>query len=105
MVDNIIFFEWLINRMIYKYQCDKNDLALNHIQSLVNKLKLPKKIDISDEDLNLILSKYYVDFNLDYCSDINIGYSDSQRSDLRNTIRSIVFDIVNKNIPKETLIK
>lgn len=71
---------------------------------VLKKIKNPN-IAISDYDLNKILSKYFIDFNLEKTE--HIGFNDKDREQLRNSIRLIVNDILTNKIPKdnEILIK
>lgn len=104
--DNIEFIEWLINRMQFKYNCTSNDVIISKLLDIIETLKPQEfKIDLTDTDLDKILSKYYADFMLDKCDDMNIGFSNEERTMFRNNIKNIVMDIINKNIPKDFLIK
>jgi len=100
-----IFIQWLISRLLHKHNYDPQDQIIQKLHIIANKLSQPIYINIKDEELDLILSRYYPDFNLDKCEDISIGFSSNDRIVLRTTIKSIIFDIVNKIVPKETIIK
>jgi hypothetical protein len=102
----ITFLSWLEQRLIYKHGYDKNDNIIVSISKLIYFLQpTPYLVDISQSDLDKIISKYYADFTLDGSDDINFGYTESQRERLRDDIRHLVNDVVNKNIPKEFLLK
>lgn len=102
----IIFLSWLEQRLIYKHGYDKNDNIIVSIQKLINFLQpKPYLVDISQTDLDKIISHYYTDFCLDGSDDINFGFTESQREKLRNDIIHLVNDVVNRNIPKEFLLK
>lgn len=104
--DRIEFIEWLINRMQFKYSCSSNDMIVSKLLDIIEALKAQKfTIDLSDTDLDKILSKYYVDFMLDKCDDMNMGFTNEERTTLRNNIKNIITDIINNNIPKDFLIK
>ena len=104
--DKIEFIGWLINRLQFKHNCDPEDVIIQQLRSIIETLKQkPIHISISDNDLDKILSKYYADFTLDKCEDMQLGFTEEERTNFRNNIKSIVRDIVNKNIPKDFLIK
>ena len=42
---------------------------------------------------------------LDKCEDLKLGFTQEERVHFRNTIKNIVNDIFNKNIPQGFLIK
>jgi len=77
------------------------------LNTAIKNLLSPKKISISNNDLDKIISKYYVDFYLEKGEDnnFNVGFSEKERNDLRNVIRSLTTDIMNFNLPKEPIIK
>jgi hypothetical protein len=106
---DIEFLEWLSKRLIYRYRYNENDIEIKQLRSIVDRLKFKNSIKISNSDLDKIIAKYYVDFFLNkepYAnSDIGIGYTNKERDSLRQNIRSLIFDVVNKNIPQETIIK
>lgn len=102
----IKFLSWLEQRLIYKHSYDRNDDIIVSIQKLINFLQpKPYLLDICQSDLDKIISKYYADFTLDGSDDISFGYTESQRERLRADVRNLVNDVVNRNIPKEFLIK
>ncbi len=104
--DKIEFIEWLINRMQFKYNCSRDDIIISQLLEIIEFLKpKPFHLSLSDIDLDKILSRYYVDFMLDKCDDMQIGFSDEERITFRNNIKNIVTDIINNNIPKDFLIK
>lgn len=104
--DKIEFIKWLCNRLIYKHNYHSNDDIIIQLNSIINYLK-PKiyYTDISDQDLDKILPGYYIDYNLDACSEMKMGFTDSDRIKLRKQIKEIVNDVVNKRVSKEVLIK
>ena len=105
-IDQINFLNWLYNRFHYKYNYPKDSFILYAIDCIIQDIKpKPYIVDISQEDLDKILSKYYVDFNLDRTSEMNIGFSNVDRQNLRTHTKNIVNDVVNKIIPQDILIK
>lgn len=96
------FLVWLSNRLVYKHGYQQND---NTILKLGEILSSDSTLEITDSELDLILSKYYIDFFLEKAEDINIGYTPQEREELRKLIRSLVTDIINRNIPTESLLK
>lgn len=102
---SIRFLDWLSKRLVYKHQYTTNDIVVATIINLKNDLSKPYNFDISDADLDRILSHYYVDFHLDKTEELGIGFSDSERQNLRSTTRSIVNDVVNGIVDYEPQIK
>jgi hypothetical protein len=98
--DNSIFLYWLMNRLRYKHNYSVNDPVIVELSTIMKSMQNQELIDIQDSDLDKIISKYYIDFFLDKTEDFNVGYSENERSVFRTNIRSIVSDIINKDIPK-----
>ena len=103
--DQIKFIRWLTNRLIYVYGHKKNDRIVILCDSLARSITEPYRVTMRVQDLDKIISKYYVDFLMDKSEELNMGFSEKERNNLRFTIENIVNDIVNKNIPEEHLIK
>lgn len=98
------FINWLIYRLyfLHGYARDSDVLIkLYHIGTNIEQLCST----FSDDDLDKIISKYFVDFYLDRDNSSAIGYTRQERDNLRNTIKQIVSDINKRNIPKEILLK
>ena len=107
-MDELYFLDWLISRLIYKHHYHYNDSIISNLNYLKKRLEKPttNQIDITDEEFDLILAKYYPDFNLEHCDEINIGYSDNERIKIREITKLIINDVINKVIPtKDLLIK
>jgi hypothetical protein len=104
---DIEFLQWLSRRLIYRYGYHQNDDVIKNLSNISNKLKSKHSIKISDTDLDKIIGKYYVDFflNKEPYGDTSIGFTNKERETLRKNIRNLTFDIVNKNIPREKVIK
>lgn len=105
---DITFLKWLYNRLVYRYNLAESDNICTSLKNIIHKVLCPININLSNSDLDKIISKYYVDFNLDkQILDINcnIGFTHEERIKLRNTIRSLVKDIINIDVPKDFLIK
>lgn len=94
------FLVWLSNRLVYKHGYKEDDAVVSKLIQLSESDCISS---ISDEELDLIISKYYADFFLDKADDIGFGYTDIEREDIRKKIRSLVYDINNKNIPLNTI--
>lgn len=98
------YIEWLIQRMIHRYNEDIS--IVSPLYDILESIKPQKyNIDLYDNDLDKIISKYYIDFNIDKSEDMDIGFSHDDRTKFRETIKQIVIDIINKNIPKDSIIK
>lgn len=87
------FLEWLKNRLIYKHGYASNDLLIGQLDSF--KESLCKDINISDDQLDSIIVKYFADFYLDYSEDMKLGFTQDQRNKFRSAIRFILKDIDN----------
>jgi hypothetical protein len=94
------FLVWLSNRLLYKHGYDKNDTIVMKLTRIASK---QDEDLITDQELGLILSKYYADFFLEKNTDTTLGYTNEERQKLINDIRSLVEDIKNKNIPTNTI--
>jgi uncharacterized linocin/CFP29 family protein len=99
------FLNWIINRLVFKHNYSYEDFVVRNLHKIIVKYSNNFNVNINKKDLDLILSKYYADFFLDNCEDLNIGYSENDRENLRIQAIDMVKDIVNNNIPKEPLIK
>lgn len=105
---DIAFLKWLYNRLIYRYRLAEADQVSLYLRKIIEQILRPIEINISDDDLDKVLSKYYVDFYLNKESDnnnYNIGFTDEERQNLRTVTRNLMTDIINLNIPKNSLIK
>lgn len=103
--DQIEFIGWLAQRLIHKHLYHHDDLIVSKLNKIQQELLQDRGCDVNDTELDMIISRYYIDFNLDKSEDFSVGFSDDERKKLRTTIRSIVDDILNKRIYKEPLIK
>jgi len=104
--EKIRFLEWLKKRMIHKYGCHQDDAIVINLSKIIDNLTPKQYIcDIDNHSLDKIIAKYWTDFNLDASSDIDIGFSENERIKLRDNIKNIVCDIINKNIPEDFTIK
>jgi hypothetical protein len=100
-IKEILYLEWIFNRLVYRFKDDKFDLETS--KKILGKIKKPN-FDIEDSMLDKIISKYYTDFYLD--KQDNIGFTNIERLNLRSMIRNLVDDIIHKRVPaKNTIIK
>ena len=99
------FLDWLIKRLVFKHGYSRDNIIIRSLYKIFIKHSGPFSVDIDKKQLDLILSKYYADFYLDDCGDLNIGYSEYDRDEIRKRTIEMVNDIINKNVPKEPLIK
>lgn len=103
--NQIIIIEWLINRLIHKYGHSPNDQIVELFQKLLISIRKPYTIDMDLKSFDKIISRYYPDFLLEKTPEMNVGFSEQERNTLRQTMFSIVCDVVNKNIPEDFTIK
>ena len=88
------FIQWMINRLIYKHSYAEDDIIIQSLYELKDYHIRHQSIQITDVDLDKIISKYYTDFYFDKSEDFKIGFTDEDRKILRTTIRSITNDIL-----------
>lgn len=92
---DIKLLRWFFNRLVYKHRLSVDDSAYKEAHRVILKLdpKNATKIEISDSDLDKIITKYYVDFQLEKCE--RLGYTEAERQQLRQTVLSLTEDIYN----------
>lgn len=95
MDEHIIFLDWFINRMIYKHGYSKEDQSIITLQEIRQRLSTPQSIEINQTDLDSIIRKYYADF--DFEKEDCWGFTDEERTRLRNTLLNITNDIIQHN--------
>lgn len=95
------FLKWYMNRLIFRYKVPL-DQNFKRFYSLTYKANTDKNIVIAPQDLDKIISKYYADFFLDKSE--NMGYTEEERTKLRQFIVSITTDIINNRVPSELII-
>jgi hypothetical protein len=61
--------------------------------------------DLTDDEWDRIIEKYYADYNMDYSEDMGLGFDKNSRYKLRNNLKNLVQDVINHNVPKDFLIK
>jgi hypothetical protein len=93
------FIGWLISRLEYLHGYAKDDPIICRLNKIKHSFKY------SNNDLDKVISKYFIDFFLNKDTSTNIGYTDKERDDLRHAIKQIIEDIRSNNIPKEILLK
>lgn len=98
------FLGWLSKRLVFKHGYLEHDDVIQKLNKCINDITYVD-LKIEDNDLDKIISKYYADFYLEKSQDLNLGYTDSDRKRLRQDIKSIVIDVITKNIPKEPIVK
>jgi len=89
---------WLKNRakFIHKESDDSNTIHyLNHIKDIIESLDIGK---ISDETLDVIISKYYIGYDCDRPdsleTDFEFGFTAKEKEELRNQTKSIMLDLL-----------
>lgn len=98
------FIDWLLSRLQYLHGYAKNDEILIRLNKIKDNIEI-LCTQYSDNDLDKIISKYFVDFYLDRDQSTSIGYSNTERDNLRNAIKQIIADAREHNIPKDILLK
>lgn len=92
----ILYLEWIFNRLEYRFKDDPKNI--DTAKKIINKIKNPN-LNIEDNNLDKIISKYYVDFYLD--KQDNIGFSKNERDELRLMIKNLVKDVIYQRIPEQ----
>lgn len=95
IIDKII---WLRNRskFIHKENDDSSAICyLDHIKNIIESLDIEK---ISDENLDSIISKYYIGYDCDRPdsveTDFEFGFTTKEKEELRNKTKSIMLDLL-----------
>lgn len=98
------FITWLISRLqyIHGYSIDNNIIV--RLEKIMNKSTMYQPL-CSDEDLDKIISKYFVDFCLTRDYSLSIGYTEEERNNLRQSIKQIITDVILRNVPEDILLK
>lgn len=92
------FLKWLANRLVFKHGYSQNDPILERLNEVSS-----SNFKIDEDDLDKIISKYYTGFFLDKTEDYDIGYTDKERESIRTSVKLLVSDILNKNVPSQII--
>lgn len=95
----IDFVDWICNRLRFKYKETIDTDTVNKfdkIKSILGSKNI--NIRLSQDQLDNILCKYYADFYMDSCDNVNIGYTDTQRDSIRQSIMSISKEILEASL-------
>lgn len=81
------FLLWLLNRLKFKHKEQEN--IVYHINDILNNYVLfPKKVPI--QLIDSICKKHYPDFDMQKSPEMNMGYTDSERMQIRNLVLDIL---------------
>lgn len=81
------FLGWLANRLQFKFKEDPT--ITNSLNNILSNYKLiPKRIPI--ELIDEICKKHYPDFDLEKVSDLNMGYTNKERMQIRDFVIDII---------------
>lgn len=89
------FLEWIAQRMIHKFGDSPEHWHVRYLKDIGQRI-YSQTVEISNSDLDKIIATYYVDFFLDKTD--TYGFSESDRISMRDTIKNICTDIMNKTI-------
>ena len=103
--DIVRFIAWMKQRLLNKHQYQNNDIVIQNLDNLSFYLSNSIGQDLMDDEWDRIIEKYYADYNMDYSSDTNLGFTNDSRTKLRSDLKKLVKDVIYHNIPKEFLIK
>lgn len=98
------FIDWLISRLEYVHGYAQNNDIISRLKDIKDKLE-KYNIKYSDKDLDKIISRYFIDFYLTRDNSSFIGYTETERNNLRNSIKHIIEDVKLNNLPKDILLK
>lgn len=98
------FLEWLVKRLYHVHGYDINHDINQRLSIIGNNLKIYQQ-KCSDEDLEKIISQYFIDFFLDKDETTSIGYTDKERQNLRDTIKKIIEDVRFNRIPQKIILQ
>lgn len=85
------FIAWLGNRLKNKYQEEPE--ILDSFYGLFNNHIFIKR-HITTEFIDNICKEFYPDFDIDRCSDLNIGYTEMEREHMRKMIISTINKLI-----------
>lgn len=95
--EDATFLKWIVNRLIHKFADSPKEWHIYYLKDIISRIE-NQDIQISNEDLNKILAKYYIDFFLDKTD--TCGFTEDDRTSMRVTVKNICKDIINKTISK-----
>jgi hypothetical protein len=98
------FIGWTTNRLRYLHGYANNHYIINRLNNIQHRLNT-YDYKCNDENLDKIISQYFIDFFLIKDESTNIGYTDQERKNLRNAIKQIMQDVINGDVPKEIILK
>jgi hypothetical protein len=85
---------WLSNRMVFKYKEPRQSQSIDHIQKLLNVFTNISECNLTDEEIDTIIQKYFFDHGFDS------GDTDYEKSKFRTNIKNIYIDTVSNIINK-----
>lgn len=103
--DWVRFIAWIKQRLLNKHQYKHTDVVIRDLNKLSYYLSKTIGQDLTDDEWDKIIEKYYADYNLDYSEDIGMGFTNDDRNKLRSDLKQLVKDVIYHNIPKEFLLK
>jgi hypothetical protein len=98
------FIGWSINRLKYLHGYTDDNYIIERLFRIQNRIG-NYEYGCEDENLDRIISQYFIDFFLIKDEGTDIGYTDQERINLRNAIKKIIEDVLDNNIPKEITLK
>jgi len=96
----VSYLGWILNRLNYKFK--DHSTVISKFKRILDKINT-NEIVIDDYDLDKILPRYYADYNLQ--KEENLGFSEEDKKELKSFVKSLIKDVLNKNFPKENIIK
>lgn len=96
------FLRWLYRRLENVHNYDSNSEVLTRFRLLLSNQE-DLTTSLSDDQIDMIIGQYFIDFNLTKDDTCDIGYSEDQRKSTREAIKKIALDIYYKRVPKDTL--
>lgn len=80
------YLHWLLSRLSNKYQ-ENIDITDRFTKILKNFVFIPKKMN--KKTIDACCRKHFLDFDLEKSHDVNLGYTEEERNDIRRLITDI----------------
>lgn len=85
------FLHWLYLRLKFKYK--EEQYILSQYEKILNDTRLIKK-SIPINFIDKICKEHFIDFDIEKIPDLNMGFTEEERSKLRN----FAIDLLNKTL-------
>lgn len=90
-MSDFIFLEWLYSRLKHKYQ--ENINLLSRFKSIIDSNLIMPKL-LNPVLVDRCCRKHFFDFDMEKTHDFKVGYTESEREDLRKLVKDIYCTII-----------